>query len=985
MNYKQVWYKIKNLSIKQWVLFLSIGFIGLWIGFTILIWIISFSLPDIKDIGNISLDESTTILDSKGDTLYKVHDEIRRTFVSIDEVSPHFLDALISIEDENFYTHGGVSVFSTINGTLLNFLRGQRIRGGSTITQQLAKNAFLDASRTLTRKIREWVLAYRLESIYTKREILELYINYISFGKVYGIEEASQLIFNKKSKDLDILESSILASLPAGTTTYSPFKNKKALMGYCKSDNALDEALSEVSKSIKIEINATKKDVWVQYTLDGKDTSQLIKAGNKKIIEAYQEFSGYFGHTDFDLLVNDKIINNKDRSVRINNDFLKENNVEAVSAEDTNTCESAFDPNYVKGRKDLVLQRMYELGYITQEEMDSAWKEGLSVSFSEADKGIKAPHFVFYIIDELEQKFGKDLVEKGGLQVKTTLDMDLQKIAEENVYSYIDTNKTKTGARNGALLSIEPATGKILSMVGSKEYFNEEIDGKVNIITSPRQPGSSFKPIVYASAFSRGELTPGSVLWDTPITIGGKDSPNNFDGLFMGPISVRTALGHSRNIPAAKAYFFAGEESYILNFVESFGVGELTQYKQKMIDRYGGNFSFGWPLALGAGEIRPIDLASLYSVFANNGNKVPLYGIEEVTDSKGNILYKHDEAQGYRVLDPRVAYMVSQVLSDNNSRPSAWNTAMSIPGKIIATKTGTSNKKENGKNIANNAWIIGYTPSVLTLVWGGNSDGSALSPGATGYSVVGGIWNSYMRKAIGSKTETFEIPSGMVWKDINVLSGKLASENTPKQFIKSELFMGDAVPTDLDDSIGYVEVDTRNNLLANNTCPSQFVESKPYLRIPDENPRFPEWTESSRQWARENPEFFLSKGLIPFPPTDTSPLCDGSNSQTTSPTNGTTTTTTTSQTPEILIKSPEANALISGNSLPIEVESSIDIPNLLLVRIFLNDKVVSSSKTLPIKTNIDVSGFKAGDSIKLTAEAIDTEANIYSKSIDLKY
>src|SRR3989338_253283 len=187
--------EIRKLTLKQKIFYLFGLGVGIWIIFSILVWFISLSLPNIKDIGNIDIEEATTIFDSKGTVLYKVHDDVRRTYVPTEEVSQHFLDAIIAIEDEDFYSHSGISVFSIINGTLFNLLRGERIRGGSTITQQLAKNAFLDPSRTLTRKIREWVLAERIESIYSKKEILELYINYISFGKVYGVEEASQWLF----------------------------------------------------------------------------------------------------------------------------------------------------------------------------------------------------------------------------------------------------------------------------------------------------------------------------------------------------------------------------------------------------------------------------------------------------------------------------------------------------------------------------------------------------------------------------------------------------------------------------------------------------------------------------------------------------------------------------------------------------------------------------------------------------------------------
>ncbi len=819
------------------------------------------------------------------------------------------LDAIISIEDENFYRHGGVSIFSLIRGTVGNFLMGERIRGGSTITQQLAKNAFLDTSRTITRKVREFVLADKLEQVYTKREILELYLNYISFGRVSGVEEASQWLFGKKASEIDLLESSILASLPKAPTQYSPYRYRDRLMGYCKGEENINQGES-ISKIVE------------------GDSSQVEQVESSAPI-----------------------------------------------------CKSINDENYVKGRKDLVLLRMQELGYINEEQMNQAWLLGRNYKFQPDNINAKAPHFVFYVIDQLEEKFGKEVVDKGGLQVETTLDTELQTFAEETIFTSVEANAEALGAGNAALLSVEPETGKILAMVGSKDYSNDEIDGKVNMIISPRQPGSSFKPFIYASAFARGELSPGSILWDVPTKIG-KDEPGNFDGTFMGPMSVRKALAYSRNIPAAKAYFYAGEEDYILNFIESFGISELSLYKQKMIDKFGTDFAFGWPIALGTSEIRPIDLAAGYSVFANDGIRQPFYAISKVTDSKGNILFEHKPSTGDRVLDPRVAYMVNQILGDNSARPETWNTTLSIPGKIVAVKTGTSNKKIGEANLPNNAWVAGYTPDVVTVVWGGNSDGSAMKERASGFGVVGPIWNRVMRKALESKNRTFAVPSGITWKKVNKLSGLLATDQTPKSLIVNEVFMEEFSNVKEDDSIGFTNVDTRNALLATSGCEEKYVRKVPYIIPPLENNRFPEWQTSNNEWTSLNKEFFLNQGVLPGNPLEESSLCGGGSVIENDVSSGSFGISNFSDL-FLTFSSPEDGSMVLGPSLDVLLDAPKRPSSIEVARVFINNKIALTSKTFPLRGSIDIGGFKAGDKLKISGEVVLPNADIFTKDIEV--
>lgn len=613
----------KILAIAVIVLFLIAG------GFVL--WVASFELPTLDNFDERRIAQSTKIYDRTGDViLFDVHGEVTRTVVRLDQINDYVEKATIAIEDSNFYNHNGIEPKAILRAILVNLKNGDLLggQGGSTITQQVIKNALLTSDKKISRKVKEWVLAPRLEKLLTKDEILEVYLNEVPYGgTVYGIQEASRRFFGKDATDLTLAESAYLAALPQAPSRYSPYGN------------------------------------------------------NLHLLEA---------------------------------------------------------------RKNRVLDEMLSNNFITEDEHTQAKAE--QVTFQKPENfGIKAPHFVFWIREQLEETYGAEAVEAGGLKVVTTLDWKLQEAAEEIVKRYALQNAEQFNAENAATVVIDPNTGHVLSMVGSRDYFDEDIDGNFNIATAERQPGSAFKPFVYAEAFNKG-YHPETVVFDVPTefsatcSIGGDCySPQNYDNVFRGPMSLRDALAQSVNIPAVKALYLAGLRDS-LNLARNMGVSTLTNVNQ-----------YGLTLVLGGGEVRPIDMATAYGVFATEGVRHTTTGILRVEDKDGNVLEEYKD-ESTRVLPEQTARLISDVLSDNVARTPAFGASSHLffPGVDVAAKTGTTNDYRD-------AWIVGYTPNVSVAAWAGNNDNRSMEKRVAGF-IVAPMWNEVMRKAIelypaGSFTE----------------------------------------------------------------------------------------------------------------------------------------------------------------------------------------------------------------------------------------
>lgn len=590
-----------------------------------IVWTLLVPLPPINQFENRKIAESTKLYDRTGNiVLYDVHGTVRRTSVPLDKISPYIRNATIAIEDATFWEHSGFRPAAFARAAITNILSGSYAQGGSTITQQVVKNALLTQNKTIARKLGEIILAMRLERVYTKEQILNAYLNETSYGgTIYGVQEASQYFFGKDAADVSLAEAAYLAALPKAPTRYSP----------------------------------------------------------------------YGAHRDL-----------------------------------------------LDARQKLVLQKMLENRLITEEEYQRALSEKVSF-IDERDEGIKAPHFVFFIREYLEEKYGADVVSNGGLRVITTLDYDLQKKAEEVVSSDVPVMEKNFNASNAGVSAIDPRTGQILAMVGSRGYFDPAIDGKVNVTLAKRQPGSSFKPFVYATAFKKG-YTPETVLFDLktqfstacqPSDIASDTppcySPENFDGKFHGPITMRDALAQSVNVPSVKVLYLAGVDDSIKT-ASALGITTLADAAR-----------YGLTLVLGGGEVTLLEMTGAYATFANDGVRNLPTGILRVEDRNGSVLESYQD-KNERVLDSEIARKISNILSDNNARAPEFgiNSPLYFPTYDVASKTGTTNDYRD-------VWIIGYTPSIAIGAWAGNNDNSPMQKKIAAF-IVAPLWHKIMSYAI---------------------------------------------------------------------------------------------------------------------------------------------------------------------------------------------------------------------------------------------
>lgn len=614
---------------------------------------------------------STHIYDRDGELLYEIFADQNRTPINLEDLPDHLKQATIAIEDKEFYTHRGVDIIGLIRGASKLVTEG-RAQGGSTITQQLVKNALLTNERTLQRKGKELILTLIIETRYSKDEILEMYLNQIPYGgTAYGVESAAQLYFNKSAGDLTLTESSILAGLPQAPTRYSPFGS---------------------------------------------------------------------------------------------------------------------NPEAYKPRQQAVLRRMTEDGYISQDQATQA--ATLEPQFATPTTNIKAPHFVLWVKELLVEKYGQAQVETGGLRVTTSLDYDLQEYSQATVSAQIAENGERYQMSNGAALITNPMTGEVLSMIGSADYYNNDIDGQVNIALRYRQPGSSIKPLNYMLAFHKYGFSPGNIAGDLQTCFREAGVPQdycpvNYDGSYHGPATIRASLANSYNIPAVKLLAYNGVTDF-MTFASKLGITGWNDPR-----------NYGLSLTLGGGEVRMIDMAVAYSNLANLGIKVPLHPILKVTDSTGKVLEEFncqppeiaaltdpdadllfsEGCEAERILNPQAPYLTTHILSDQNARAPSFGSNLNIRNHPdVAVKTGTTNDLKDN-------WTIGYTPQRLAIVWVGNNDNTPMSRIASGITGAAPIWRSLMSQAItDQETTQLSPPEGVIGTQICALNGTLPSDDCPTTF-----------------------------------------------------------------------------------------------------------------------------------------------------------------------------------------------------------
>lgn len=886
--------KENNLNWKKLALiffvYLPLGGVVL---FFLMIVYFSIGLPDVRDLEQYRESQSTFIYDRNGVELYAIHgDENRESVELFDRSNPAFKKkvceketdlcaltdgykyvvlATIAIEDDRFYDHHGFDAERLAKAIVSQFLPTVASRGGSTITQQYIKNTLLSPERKISRKFRELILAVKLENVFNKEEIMELYLNRIPYGSnAYGIELAARTYFNKEAKDLTLAEAAILAALPNAPTRYSPYGDYR----YAKILKTFSEKNLERRK-IDSEADLDE-DEFVRGLL-----GTVVDLKNQATVEA---------PTPEEV------------------DEASEDTAEEVPEKKLHptplTTELGRNVIYVKGRTDLVLQRMRDLGYITEDEMRVALEESWNKEFLRARENIEAPHFVLYIKQILEEKYGREVIEQGGLKVYTTLDFTLQKMAEKAVEEKHEFNITNFDTSNAALIAYDKKTGEVLAMVGSADYFSEEIDGSVNMAMSYIQPGSSFKPFVYALTFAKGVLQPATVLYDVGTKFGNEQHVvDNYDGKFRGPMSVRQALGQSRNVPAVKAYFLIGFQEPIVEMAEKAGIEFLDPATEH-----------GSSLALGSAEVKFSSLVEGFMTLSNYGvHKEPIT-ILKIENNEGEILEETEiskerekdplvsfgeiisteptdevipnlkeltpevaeefnppsaapgaENGGELAVDPQAAYLITNILADESVR---LGPNLTLPGYPNATKTGTSNKRfDNGtpdfrgddKILPSNTVAIGYTSEIVAGVWAGNTDGSVLRWNADGYNVAAPIWkqfmisaHEYLAKEKGVTATPFQTPYGITKVKVSKASGLLPDpDSTPEDQIIEELFASYAVPTTVEEKFAKVAIDSKTKKLWTEKCPEQNKIEKNMLIHKTFFPDFPGWQAGVDAWAKE--------------------------------------------------------------------------------------------------------------------------------------
>jgi penicillin-binding protein 1A len=579
-------------------------------------------LPDVRVLKGYVPVETTYIYDINGGLIARLHGDVNREVVTLDRISPHLKRSVLAMEDAYFYTHKGIDPSGIGRAILANFNAGGTVEGGSTLTQQLVKNLFLSNERSLNRKVAEAVLAMRVEQVFTKEQILEMYLNQVFWGKnTNGAETASQNYFGKSAADLTLGEAAILAGTIQAPSVFNPVDN-----------------FSESKK-----------------------------------------------------------------------------------------------------RQGLVLDRLLELGWATPSEVKAAKaqkitirKQGISYEAS------RVPYVSQAVTAELEEKFGRDVVLQGGLRVQTTIDLKMQRIAEEvAAEGHRDLVDRGAYADQLSLVAVDPRTGFVKALVGGVGDFDKNQFNRA--VLARRQLGSSFKPFVYYLAFASGNYTPDSTIDDSPMTIPDGDEPyvpRNYDNKFSGAMSIRQAIAVSRNIPALRLGLEFGNEN-VVALCRKLGINSPILPVVS--------------LPLGAADVTPMEVAGAYAVFASGGYKSKTTLIARVTDRNGNLVLDNTPKPEL-ILDPIAVSYLTDALRGVVTNGTATEAQMS-DGRPVAGKTGTTSDFRD-------AWFVGYVPQLAVAIWIGNDDYSPMANGVTGGVYVVPIWRKFMERALaGQPIEQFPVPS----------------------------------------------------------------------------------------------------------------------------------------------------------------------------------------------------------------------------------
>lgn len=811
------------LLLSKWGLVGVIGLIILGIGGFI---VLSLTLPSPEDVIRRE-GFSTKILDRNGEVLYDIFRDERRTAVAFDQIPENLKKATIAIEDKNFYSHSGFDPLGMVRGVSRIFTRGYA-QGGSTLTQQLVKNVLLTSERSVIRKIKEFVLAIQIERKYDKDEILLLYLNEAPYGgTAWGVASAAEIYFGKEVKDLNLVESAILAGLPQSPSRYSPYSST---------------------------------------------------------------------------------------------------------------------PDAYVGRTEQVLRRMHEDDYINDEDYQKALEDLPNVDFQPRGASFKAPHFVQYVQRILEDTYGASVVENGGLVVTTTLDLKLQEEAQKIVSTEIE-EVEYLNIGNGAAVALDPQTGEILSMVGSKDFEAEDYDGQVNVTTALRQPGSAIKPITYVTALSKG-YTASTMLMDVPTEFPGGAGqpaykPENYDGTYRGPMQVRYALANSINVIAVKMVALVGIED-MLQLAYEMGLTSL-QPTDELLKRV------GLSVTLGGGEVRLLELANAYSAFTNGGFRIDPVAILKVEDGDGNVLEENKPEKDQRVLDAQDAYIIADILSDNNARSAVFgtNSLLNFPGQDVMVKTGTTNDLRDN-------WAIGGSSDIVVGVWVGNNDNSPMAKVASGISGATPIWRQIVLEALKDRpVKEFERPNGIVTATVDSVSGMRVAHGYPE---RTEIFKTGTEPGEDTIHVRLKVCKNDNKLATPGDVASGNYEEREYFVFKEEDP-FQSVT-GENKWQRGILEWANNQTDQRYKPP--SEYC-GSGSKVT-----------------VGFEKPKDKQENLSNTFDVEIKAE-SVTDISKVEIYVDNDLKRTIDNAPYKTSLSLT-----DGIyTLKARAVDKDGNSNENSIQI--
>lgn len=640
------------------------------------LYAVNQSLPSYEELLDRDVPESSKLFARDGTVIYEFYGEYKRSRVEMERISPHLINATLAIEDKDFYDHGAISLPAIARAVIANYETGSPVQGGSTITQQFVKNALLDRKKLYSRKVREILLSYKVESHFNKDEILELYLNEIPYGRnSYGAEAAAKVYFGKPASELNLAEAAYLAALPQAPSFYSP------------------------------------------------------TGANAPALEA---------------------------------------------------------------RKNLVLEKMYEQGYISEHEMYQAHAQ--TVAFLENKSTLSAPYFVAWVQTYLTEKYGEEFLKEGGLKVYSALDMNLQALAEEVVKEGAENNKIRNRAYNAALVAVDPANNKVVAMAGGKDFWaqpepagcavgrNCKFEPNVNVATSLRQPGSSFKPYAYLTAFKPEHgYTPLSRVLDAPTVFGVAGGrpyiPQNYDGRSHGLITIRKALAGSLNVPAVRTLQAVGVENVVQT---AHDLGITSPMK-----------NCGLSLVLGGCEVRLVDHTIAFSVLASGGKANLESPFIRIEDKHGNVLEDSTGAPS-QVVNPEAVYSLISVMTDDQSRQYIFgrDNPLNFPdGRPVAAKTGTTQNWKDG-------WTMGFTPQLAVGVWTGNNDSSVMRAGADGVFTAAPIWQKFMIEAHKNlPPRDFEVPDGIIQVAYDIYSNRPVTRDSGN--VRMEPIAWYALPKDI--------------------------------------------------------------------------------------------------------------------------------------------------------------------------------------------